>query len=208
MEQLKILIADDHPLVRAGVAATLEPYPEMSVVGQARSGDEVLDLLGSLQCDLLILDLNMQGPDAETVIRASQELQPDLKILILSSHTEAKYLGPLRESSICGFVLKDEAPDCLLQAIRVVATGSVWFSHAILEKNLELNQQERMVVRAQRLTSREQQVLEKIREAKDNQTIADELSISKQTVRRYATLIYEKLGVKGRIEAIVSERQW
>lgn len=84
-----------------------------------------------------------------------------------------------------------------------MAEGSVWFSHVILQKTLELARVQRSQANSQRLTPREQQVLQKMREAKSNQAIADELKLSKQTVRRYATLIYEKLGVKNRVEAII-----
>ncbi len=200
---LRLLIADDHPLVRAGVIATVEPFSEFVVIGQARDGHEVLRIVQENSCDLLVMDLDMEGPGVATVIRTCQQLQPELKVIILSCHVDERYLGPLKGLGISGYVVKDEAPDCLLQAFRVVAGGSVWFSHIVLQKTMELSQVERFSSPAQRLTPRERQVLEKIREAKDNQTIAEELNLSKQTVRRYATLIYEKLGVKGRVEAIV-----
>lgn len=200
---IKVVIADDHPLVRAGVLATLEPYPEFSVIGLAMSGHGVLSLLQEQSCDLLLTDLEMEGPGITRLIQGCHALQPDLKILILSSHVEEDYLAPLKGLGISGYVLKDEPPECLLQALRVVASGSVWFSHEILQKTLQLSEDARLDLPAQRLTPREKQVLEKIRQAKDNQTIANELNLSKQTVRRYATLIYEKLGVKNRVEAIV-----
>lgn len=199
---LQILTADDHPLVRAGLMATLEPFPEFEVIGQARSGQEVLALLSQKLCDLLVMDLEMEGPQGAMLIRACEALQPEMKIVVLSSHLEEAYLAPLKGLGISGYILKDEPSDRLLQALRVVASGSMWFSHAILQKTMELSQ-DRQLPTAQQLTPRERQVLDKMRQAKDNQTIADELKLSKQTVRRYATLIYEKLGVKNRVEAIV-----
>ena len=206
-QPLRVLIADDHPLVRAGVVCTLAPFEEFAVVGEARNGFELLELVHECRCELLIMDLDMAGPGPANLIQECQRLQPEIKIMILSSHVEDKYLLPLKGLGIDGYVVKEEAPDCLLQAIRVVASGSVWFSHAVLQKTMEMNEGERVSARALKLTKREAQVLGKIREAKDNQTIADELGLSKQTIRRYATLIYEKLGVKNRVEAIVCSSQ-
>ncbi|MCW5872438.1 MAG: response regulator transcription factor [Candidatus Eremiobacteraeota bacterium] len=200
---LQVLIADDHPLVRAGVISTLEPFEEFEIAGQACNGDELLQKVQEVPCDLLILDLEMEGPGPSQLIRACHDLQPQMQVLVLSSHVDEKYLAPLKGLELAGYVVKSEAPDCLLQAIRVVAAGSVWFSHSVLQKTMKLSEEERLGGPLQKLTAREAQVLEKIREAKDNQTIADELKLSKQTVRRYATLIYEKLGVKNRVEAIV-----
>jgi DNA-binding NarL/FixJ family response regulator len=201
---LNVLIADDHPLVRAGVRATLVPHAEFEVIGEARDGFEVLSILQQQPCDVLVMDLEMDGPGPPKLIQACEALQPHMKILVLSSHSDECFLAPLEGIGISGYLVKQEAPDCLLQALRVVAGGSVWFSHVIMQKTLELARAQRCQASAQQLTPRERQVLEKMREAKDNQTIADELKLSKQTVRRYATLIYEKLGVKNRVEAIVS----
>lgn len=200
---LQVLIADDHPLVRAGVMATLEPFPEFNVTGQACSGYEVVKMVQERSVDLLVMDLEMEGPSVVSILNTCQEIQPKMKVVILSSHIEESYLTPLKGLGISGYVVKDEATDSLLQALRVVAAGSVWFSHIILQKTLAISEQNRGEAPFQRLTPREKQVLDKIRQAKDNQTIADELKLSKQTVRRYATLIYEKLGVKNRVEAIV-----
>jgi len=199
---VQVVIADDHPLVRAGVVATLQPCPEFVVMGEAKDGDQLLRLFQEVRCDLLILDLQMDGPPTDRLVRECQRLQPEVKILILSAHVDSTFLGPLRGMGISGFVVKDEAPDSLLQALRVVSSGSGWFSHTVLSKTLEISQKQRNLPHCL-LTPRESEVLRKMKEAKDNQTIANELKVSKQTVRRYATLIYEKLGVKNRVQAIV-----
>ena len=199
---IHVVIADDHPLVRAGVVATLQPHSEFLVVGEAQNGHQLLQLLKGVRCDLLILDLQMDGPSTDRLIPECQRIQPMVKILILSAHVDSSVLAPLRGLGINGFVVKEEAPDSLLQALRVVNSGSSWFSHSVLQMTLTLSQREREVPYGL-LTARETEVLQKMKEAKDNQTIADELNVSKQTVRRYATLIYEKLGVKNRVQAIV-----
>lgn len=199
---IQVVIADDHPLIRAGVVATLQPHPEFQVVGEVKDGEHLLEMLAEIRCDLLILDLGMEGPPTDRLIQQCQRLQPEVKILILSACLEADFLIPLRGLGISGFVVKEEATDNLLQAVRVVISGSAWFSHTVLHKTMEIAQKERTLPQFM-LTPRESEVLLKMKQAKDNQTIANELKVSKQTVRRYATMIYEKLGVKNRVQAIV-----
>lgn len=203
---VRVLIADDHPLVRAGVIATLEPHLEFTVSGEVSSGHEVLKVMEEHPCDLLLMDLDMGGPSPKHLIRSCQDLWPELKVVVLSSHLGEEYLAPLEGLGIAGYVVKQEAPECLLQALRVVASGSTWYSQAVQQKALHIASERRINPTLSMLTPREQQVLEKMREGKDNQAIADEMQLSKQTVRRYATIIYQKLGVRSRVEAILSAK--
>lgn len=202
MQAATIVIADDHPMIRAGVKATFQDKLDYQVIGEAANGAQVLTQVRTHRPDMLILDLEMDGEPPDRLIPECRKLCPQLRILILSSHTDAKYLTPLRALGIDGFVLKSEGPDSLLQAVRVVWAGATWFSHDVLAQELAISREERSNPRS-RLTHREQQILDLMTVGKDNATIAEELSLSKQTVRRYATIIYEKLGVKNRIQAIV-----
>ena len=199
-EATKILVADDHPLVRAGVSVTLESRSEFLVVGEAKSGDTVLPSVQSLRPDILILDLEMSGESPSRIIAQCRQRHPEVKILILSSHTGPEHILPLRGLPIDGFLLENEAPDCLLQAMRVLESGGTWFSKAIKP----LLAQAPVPGKESLLTQREHQVWELMRKGKDNRSIAQELSLSKTTIRRYATIIYEKLGVKTRVEAILA----
>ena len=202
MQAATIVIADDHPMIRAGVKATFQDKLDYQVIGEAANGAQVLTQVRTHRPDMLILDLEMDGEPPDRLIPECRKLCPQLRILILSSHTDAKYLTPLRALGIDGFVLKSEGPDSLLPAVRVVWAGATWFSHDVLAQELAISREERSNPRS-RLTHREQQILDLMTVGKDNATIAEELSLSKQTVRRYATIIYEKLGVKNRIQAIV-----
>lgn len=198
----RIVVADDHPLVRTGVCYTLEGHDSYRVIGEASDAEEAFRRVQELRPDLLILDLEMAGRAPLELIQDCRRISPELKVLVLSAHTEAKYLAPLRGAGIAGFVLKDEAPDNLIQAIRVIEQGSTWFSHTVIQQVLALSDNDRQASPT-RLTPREKQILDLMLLGKDNRTIAEELSVSKQTVRRYATVIYEKLGVNNRIQAIV-----
>ena len=195
----KILVADDHPLVRVGVCATFGLRDEFHVVGEANDGDPVLSSVQNLRPDVLILDLEMSGDTPASIIAQCRERHPEVKILILSSHTEPEHLLPLHGLPIDGFLLKQEAPDCLLQAMRVLESGGTWFSQEVRP----LLAQAPVPGKESLLTSREHQVWKLMREGKDNLSIALELCLSKQTVRRYATIIYEKLGVNTRVKAIL-----
>lgn len=197
MSEIKILIADDHPIIRTGVRATFDSRAEFCVVGEAVDGSGVLPRIHSLRPDLLILDLEMPGDSTSSILAECGKHYPELKILILSGHTGLQQVAPLRGLPIRGFVLKREAADCLLQAVRVIAAGETWFSHEI-QPLLSPPSED-----TSPLTQREAQVYELMRAGKDNGTIAAELLLSKQTIRRYATVIYEKLGVKNRVEAIL-----
>lgn len=198
----RIVVADDHPLVRTGVLVTLAGHDAYQVVGEAHNAEEAYLRVSQLRPDLLVLDLEMDGRPPEELINDCRRICPELRVLILSAHTHSKYLAPLRGAGISGFVLKDEAPDNLLQAVRVIEQGSTWFSHAIIQQVFALSETDRQATPT-RLTPRERQILDLMLLGKDNRTIAEELSVSKQTVRRYATVIYEKLGVDNRIQAIV-----
>lgn len=198
-----IVVADDHPLIRIGVQAALQDKDFCCVVGQASNGSQVLELVGSQLPDLLILDLELgPGSMADELISACRERQPTLKVLILSSHTDPRRLLPLQALDIDGFVVKSEAPDCLAQAVRVVLGGDKWFSHEVA--TLVARPSRRRESLLDSLTSREFQVLRLMHQGCDNQSIADALALSKDTIRRYVTIIYQKLGVQNRVEAILS----
>lgn len=202
---LRIVVADDHPLVRAGVQATLDNYDDFRVVGEAHDTNQAYQLIEFLNPEMLILDLDIGGQPAPELVKSCRKVAPNLKILILSAHTEPRFLSQLRSLDISGFVLKDEAADNLVQAVRVIEQGSTWFSHAVSQQLLAMADEER-IRSTSRLTAREQQVLDLMMQGKNNQAIAEELAVTKQTVRRYATVIYEKLGVSNRIQAILQSQ--
>lgn len=198
---MKIVIADDHPLVLSGVRSALEMEGKHQLLGEASSADGALELVAALKPDLLLLDLEMPGPPVDELVRRAQRSHPKLKVLILSAHDRPEYLRPLKRLRISGFVLKDEAPESLLQALRVIAEGSHWWSRTIAARLHSLAREEGETI--PELTPREREILEHILLGKHNYTIAEELGLAEQTVRRYASVIYQKIGVSNRLETVI-----
>ena len=197
----RVLLADDHPLVRTGLRTTLTVEIDIDLVAEATDGNEVQSLCRELQPDVLLLDLNMPGPTPYETIAYLREHCPATKALILTAYDEDAYVRGLAAAGVMGYVLKDEAPETVIQAIRAVMQGQMWFSQPIVEK---LACQE---IEDTLLTEREQQILCLIARGLDNVQIAAELDLAKQTVRNYVSRIYTNLGVASRGEAIIWARE-
>jgi DNA-binding NarL/FixJ family response regulator len=200
---IRVLLADDHPLVRAGIQATLELEPDMIVVGEVADRAEVPAKCQQLDPDVLLLDLSMPGPTAAELILMLQQNNPELKVLVLTAYADDAMVHRLASAGIAGYLLKDEAPDCVVHAIRSIMAGGTWFSHTILDKLVQGRSAGSGLPVLAELTPREQEVLESIALGWDNARIAQELHLAEQTVRNYSSRIYEKLGVQTRGEAIV-----
>jgi DNA-binding NarL/FixJ family response regulator len=203
-DRTRIFIADDHPLIRAGLRHRLETEPDLVVVAEAANGREVQRWCPEVEFDVLVLDLNMPGPTALETVDFVRRCKPESRVLILTAFEEDTYVRLLIDVGVAGYVLKDEVPDALVHAIRSVAHGARWFSQPIVVALTE--QSARLLPSGAKLTRREQQVLALLGEGLDNQEIAKQLSLSPQTVRNYISRLYDKLGVHTRAEAIVWTR--
>jgi DNA-binding NarL/FixJ family response regulator len=202
MSVIRILLADDHPVVRGGIRALLSKVNEMEVVGEASTGAQTLELTASQQPDVVLLDLEL--PDIEGIHVAQQIRQqfPDVKILALSAHDDAFYIRGLLELGAAGYLMKDEAPDMIVEAIKGVARGDMgWVSRSISAQMTSWVQSNK--TDGVRLTPREERVLSLVVEGRTNQAIAAQLMISEKTVEKYMAAIFEKLNVASRVEAAV-----
>ena len=199
-QNARIVIADDHPLVRHGVRMALTRSEQNHIVGEASNSDEALRMVLSLRPDLLILDLQMPGMSAEELIAQALAAYPSLKILVLTSHDDEKTVQRLKKVRIAGYMLKSEAPESLLQAVHIIQHGAVWFSKCVAHKMMGLDIQDSA---ASQLTPRELQILALLAKGLDNHRIAEQVKLAEQTVRNYVTVIYEKIGVCSRVEAVV-----
>lgn len=178
----------------------------LQVVAEAADGTEALRLVLQHKPDLLLLDVSMPGLTSDQVILRAKEAVPELKTLILTAHDEEVYVRMLTKVPISGYLLKDEAPENLLQAIRCIRQGAVWFSQSVASRMMGLtaSQAERIPFD---LTVRELEVLEGIARGEDNVVIAQRLNLAEQTVRNYVSTLYSKIGVPTRVMAAVWARE-
>jgi DNA-binding NarL/FixJ family response regulator len=195
---VRILIADDHPLLRAGIHTSVDAHPEMIVVGEAETGDETLSICDKTQVDILLLDLKMPGRKSVEILESLKQSHPEIKVIILTAYDDEIYLRTLLPFNVCGYVLKDEAPGNLVHAITLVKNGKQWFSPQISKKYSELQQKSNPIL----LTDREIQVLSLIKTGMTFDRIAEELMITHRTVRYHIEKITQKLDAKNRLEAL------
>lgn len=202
---IRAVIADDYLVVRVGVQAILEAAPDIEVAGVAGSGEEALRLVQREAPDVLVLDMSLPDLSGPEILHRLRDKGSPAKVLALSAHDDDEYVIGVLRSGAAGYLLKDDASVSLVEAVRGVACGEVgWFSRRIMAK---LAQRERIrEMRAQPglagLSRREHQVLEMIAAGLSNQQIAGALALSNGTVKNYVTVIYDKLGLHTRGEAM------
>lgn len=204
---IQVLLADDHPVVRAGIKATLSAEDDMQLIGEATDGHETQRLSEELKPDVLLLDLNMSGPLPIETMSYLRLHCPDVAVLVLSAYDDDIYVRNLLAAGAYGYILKDEAPETVVQAIRTVAQGGSWFSRSIVSKLARLKHDETAYTTKVNLTAREQQLMSMIAQGWDNNRIALRLNLAEQTVRNYISHLYLKLDVRSRSEAIVWARE-
>lgn len=202
MSGIRILLADDHPVVRGGIQALLSKVDEIEVVGEASTGAQTLELAASQQPDVVLLDVELPDMQGIQVARQIRQQFPNVKILVLSAHDDPFYIRGLLESGAAGYLMKDEAPSMIVEAIRGVARGDTgWVSRSISAQMTAWVQTKNY--NEIRLTPREERVLGLVVEGRTNQAIAAQLMISEKTVEKYMAAIFEKLNVASRVEAAV-----
>jgi DNA-binding NarL/FixJ family response regulator len=199
MTALRILLADDHALVRAGLRALLEQMPGVEVVGETHDGQEALRLMGELRPDVALVDVSMPGLNGiETAARAARE-HPSTRVLILSMHVDEEYVHRALSAGASGYLLKNAARGELELAVMAVARGEVWLSPEVSTKVVRaLGKRERSPSGPYDiLTQRQREVLQLIAEGRSTKQIAQRLGISIKTVETHRTELMERLGIHG-----------
>jgi DNA-binding NarL/FixJ family response regulator len=193
---IKILLVDDHPLVRDGLRARLEAVPQFEVVAEAGGAQEALQQARHANVDLVLMDINMRGGNGIEATAQFSEHFPDIAVLILSMHDKLEYVSQAIQAGARGYVLKDAPGKDIVVAIETVMSGGIYYS-AALARQLAKPQN----VDAQ-LTSREHEVLLHIANGQSNKQIARDLDLSVRTVETHRLNIKRKLGIEGQAELI------
>lgn len=197
---LKVLIADDHPVVREGLKQIVTETQDMVVAGEANNGQEVLNKIREGDYDVIVLDITMPGRNGMDVLRQLRSERPRLPVLMLSIHPEEQYALRALRAGASGYLTKESAPDELLVAIRKVSWGGKYISSSLAEKlafKLEVGREQ---APHETLSDREYQVMCRIASGKTVMEIAQELSLSEKTISTYRSRILEKMEMKNNAE--------
>ncbi len=205
---IRVLIADDHPLVRSGIHSELSRHSaEFEVIGEALSGDEALSLAEALHPDVLLLDVNMPGLKAIEVLKEVKKQALAGQVLVLTAYGDTATILGMLNAGADGYLLKDDDPMTLSEAIHAVVKGGTWFSQAVSEKLILVAKGKKEAALGDGLTRREQEVLHLLSEGSTNKAIAIALQTSERTVEFHVGNLLRKLGVKGRWEAVIWARE-
>jgi two-component system invasion response regulator UvrY len=199
---IKIIIADDHPIVRAGMKQIISEAADMSVVDEAGDGRQLLHKIREENFDVVILDITMPHIDGLDVLKQLKIEKPKLPIIILSIHPESQYALRVLKAGAAGYVTKTSAPEELIGAIRKVHRGGKYISPSIAEKLAFQLEADFEVMPHEALSDREYQVLCMLASGKTVTEIADELALSVKTVSTYRSRILEKMNMKNNAELI------
>jgi two-component system response regulator NreC len=202
-KRIRILLADDHAVLRAGLRALLAAQGDLEVVGEASEGAEAVRLCQALRPDVVVMDIGMPGVSGiDATARIKRDL-PGTKVLILSMHDDRGYLRQVLRAGASGYVLKKAADTELLAAIRAAARGEVFLDPSLAKALVDEVVEPRVTgAEPHALSDREQEVLRLLTHGHTNQQVADRLCISVKSVETYKARLMEKLGLKGRAELV------
>lgn len=202
MAPIRVVVVEDHPIVREGLRRLLNDAVGIEVVGEARRGAEALALARDLRPDVLLLDLELPGSSGLQVIEQLRYEDLPVRVLVLSAHDSIAFVRAVIRLGVYGYLLKEEELDKIVAAVRGVARGERnWFSRRIAARIPEAAR--RPLYGLESLTGRERDVLRELAQAKSNQEIAEALNISPKTVEKHVEAIFEKLEFVSRVEAAV-----
>ncbi len=213
INKIRILIADDHPVVRDGLNAILETQPDFEVIGEASDGGETIAQVEKLQPDVLLLDLDMPVMDGLQALQQIMKQRPETKVIVFTVFDTDERILAAVQSGAQGYLLKGDAPRAeIFRAVRVVYAGGALLQPVVASKLLRqmhitpaTNSAHPAI--SEELTEREQEVLELLARGLANKEIAPKLSISERTVKFHVSAILGKLGVSNRTEAVTTAAQ-
>ena len=194
---IRVVLADDHALVRAGMRSLLNAMADVAVVGEASSGEEALELAGRERPDIVLMDIAMKGMSGLDAAARLRELHPEVRVVILSMHAGEEYVLKALRAGAVGYLLKDAATGELELALRSVMRGESWFSPAVSRQVVEgYVQRVGGEAVADTLTVRQREVLKLVAGGKSTKEIAYQLKLSVKTVETHRAQIMERLGIR------------
>ena len=205
MSKIRVLIADDHSIVRAGVRSLLEDYADIEVIGEASSGWEAIEQATRLQPDVVLMDIAMEDLSGLEATQEIRERNPQINILALTMHDREEYFFAMLKAGALGYVLKESEPDELLTAIRAVHRGEAFLSPLVTKMVLEdylAQGTSRTQSRYDSLTLREKEALRLVAEGKTTRQMADMLHLSVKTIEKHRASVMRKLGLQNLSELI------
>jgi two-component system response regulator NreC len=208
MDKIRLLLADDHAVLRAGLALLVNAQPDMTVVGEAATGLETIEKAQSLEPDVILMDITMPEPGGIEAAKEITSKNPDTKVLFLTMHEDEAFLREALRARASGYVPKRAADNDLLSAIRAIYQGDIYvhptMTRPLLDNLfLEANRRDRPETDSyDRLSDREKEVLQLVAQGYTNKQIADKLFLSVKTIETYKARIMEKLGFHNRAELV------
>jgi two-component system, NarL family, response regulator LiaR len=201
-KKIRVLVVDDHAIIRRGIRAVLELVPDIDLVGEAENGTQAVELEKELNPDVILMDLMMPEMDGIASIKEIKKQRPSARILVLTNFAGEEMIFPAIKSGAVGYHLKDSSPETLIEAIRQVDQGVASLHPGIAKKVLdELHNAGKQRLSDEPLTQREAEVLRRIAQGHENREIAEQLVISEATVRTHVSNILGKLHLASRTQA-------
>jgi DNA-binding NarL/FixJ family response regulator len=198
MSKVRILLADDHAVVRAGIRNALEELANLEIVGEVGDGPTLFEALAHMQPDCLLIDVTMPDFEPVAAIRQIRARYPDMRILVVSAYDDDVYVHGLLGAGVDGYHLKDQPLSDLRLAVQRVLVGERWVSSPLVDKLVGSTADRALPS----LTARQCEILRLLQQGLDNQTIARQLGLSVKTVENHLTRLYRQLGVQSRLEAV------
>ena len=203
MGAIKILIADDHPVVREGLFSMLDREADFDVVGEARDGMDAVNKTKELSPDIVLMDLRMPDMDGVEAMRKIKSAMPDVKFIILTTYSDDEYIFSGIEAGARAYLLKDAPREDLFKAIRAVYRGESLIQPVVASKLLDrFSELSRGTPSGEGLSTRELEILQLMAKGAANKEISAQLSIAQSTVKTHIANIFQKLGVNDRTEAV------
>lgn len=201
---IKIMIVDDHSMVREGLKNLLELEENIEVIEQAENGIDCLEKLEKVSPDVLLLDINMPSMDGLEVLSNLKKKNSEVKVLLLTAHNESEYLVKAVELGIHGYVLKDAPSSVLVEAINSIYQGETFIQPSLASiLNDKIKEKEQDQAKIDSLTKRELEVLKLLSVGMYNKEIGEKLKITERTIKNHVSNIFKKIGVSDRTQAAV-----